>query len=79
MQLLRTLYKPNAPPPADYNARRTAFLYNLENRWDMDNHKQSIRWDSFDHLMKYYRALKSVMAPVDVITEKKISHRIRIW
>jgi beta-galactosidase len=71
VQLLRTLYKPNAMPPADYSARRTAFLYNLENRWDMDNHKQTIRWDSFDHLLKYYRALKSVMAPVDVITEKK--------
>ena len=71
VQLLRTLYKPNAPPPTDYNARRTAFLYNFENRWDMENHKQTVRWDSFDHLLKYYRALKSVMAPVDVITEKK--------
>jgi len=71
MQLLRPLYRPNATPPADYSSRRTAFLYNLENRWDMDNHKQTTRWDSFDHLLKYYRALKSVMAPVDVITEKK--------
>jgi beta-galactosidase len=37
----------------------------------MDNHKQTVRWDSFDHLLKYYRALKSLMAPVDVITEAK--------
>ncbi|MBZ5594554.1 MAG: beta-galactosidase [Acidobacteriia bacterium] len=71
VQLLRTLYKPNVPPPADYNARRTAFLYNFENRWDMENHKQTIRWDSFDHLLKYYRALKTLMAPIDVITEEK--------
>jgi beta-galactosidase len=71
VQLLRTLYKPNAAPPAEYNARLTAFLYNIDNRWDMENHKQTVRWDSFDHLMKYYRALKSVMAPVDVITETK--------
>ncbi|HVP48904.1 MAG TPA: beta-galactosidase [Bryobacteraceae bacterium] len=71
VQLLRTLYKPNMPPPADYNARRTAFLYNFENRWDMENHKQTVRWDSFDHLLKYYRALKSLIAPVDVITEAK--------
>jgi len=71
VQLLRTLFKPNVPPPADYGARRTAFLYNFENRWDMENHKQTVRWDSFDHLLKYYRALKSLIAPVDVITEAK--------
>jgi len=71
VQLLRTLYKSNVLPPADYDARRTAFLYNFENRWDMDNHRQTIRWDSMDHLLKYYRALKSLMAPVDVITEEK--------
>ena len=68
---LRALYKPDAPPPADYAARRTGFLYSFENRWDMDNHKQTYRWNTTDHWMKYYRALKSMMAPVDVITEDK--------
>ncbi len=37
----------------------------------MDTHKQTNRWNTTDHWMKYYRALKSMMAPVDVITEDK--------
>jgi beta-galactosidase len=71
MKTLRGLYRADAKPPADYEARRTAFLYNFENRWDMDNHKQTTRWDTMGHWMKYYRALKSMMAPVDVITEDR--------
>ncbi len=71
VQKLRTLYKPNAPAPQDYEARRTAFIMNFENRWDIDNHKQTVRWNTTDHWLKYYRALKSLEAPVDVITEDK--------
>jgi beta-galactosidase len=71
MQALRKLYRPNAPQPKDYAARRTAFLYNWDNRWDMENHKQTTRWDTMDHWLKYYRALKSMMVPVDVISEEK--------
>jgi beta-galactosidase len=37
----------------------------------MDNHKQTVRWDTTAHWMKYYRALKSMMAPVDVLTEDR--------
>ena len=69
IKTLRALYKPGLTPPANYEARRTAFLYSFENRWDMDNHKQTTRWDTTAHWMKYYRALKSMMAPVDVLPE----------
>ena len=55
--------------PAAYAARRTALLYGREARWDLDNHKQSVRWDTYGHLLKQYRALKRLGAPVDVITE----------
>ena len=68
---LRPLRKPDAPRPAAYAARQAAILYHMENRWDIDNHKQSIRWDTYAHMLKYYRALKRVGAPVDVITEDK--------
>ena len=57
--------------PADYAARKTAFLYNFDNRSDMENHKQNSRWDTMDHWLKYYRGLKSILAPVDVIPEEK--------
>ena len=65
---LRKHYNPDAKEPADYASRHTAFLISYDNRWDISNHKQTFRWSTEDHWMRYYRALKSVMAPVDVIT-----------
>ncbi len=71
MRVLREQFKPDAKEPARYAARRTALLYNFENRWDIDNHKQTVRWDTMSHIFKYYRALKRLGCPVDVITEDK--------
>jgi beta-galactosidase len=68
---LRELYRPGAQMPAAWSARRSAVLYNVENRWDLDNHKQTNRWDTMGHVLKYYQALKSAGAPVDAITEDK--------
>ena len=71
MDLLRQNYRPEATMPAAYAARRTAILYNLDSRWDIDNHKQNVRWDTMGHALKYYRALKELGCPTDVITEDK--------
>jgi beta-galactosidase len=71
IRALRQEYRPDRQMPAAWAARRSAILYNVENRWDIDNHKQTNRWDTMGHILKYYRALKSVGAPVDVITEDK--------
>ena len=73
VQSLRKLYSADAKEPEDLTARRTGFVNSFENRWDEDNHPQTYRWNTTDHWMKYYRALKlkSIMAPVDVITEDK--------
>lgn len=68
---LRQVATPGAPLPAAYAARRAGLLYSYEARWDIDNHKQNVRWDTYGHLLKYHRALKRVGAPVDVITEDK--------
>jgi beta-galactosidase len=68
---LRGMYSPDAKPPADYAARRTAFVINFDNRWDIQNHRQTERWDTIGHWMKYYRALKSMVAQVDVVTEDR--------
>ncbi len=65
---LRKHYRPDAREPQSYAARRTAFLISYDNWWDIDDHKQTARWDTTAHWMRYYRALKSMMAPVDVIT-----------
>jgi len=65
--LLRQHLRPDAPLPAACAARRTALLYDRDSRWDLDNHKQNVRWDTYAHLLKQYRALKRLGAPVDVI------------
>lgn len=65
---LRKHYDPNAKEPAAYAGKRTAFLISYDNRWDISNHPQTSRWDTVGHWMRYYRALKSVGAPVDVLT-----------
>jgi beta-galactosidase len=68
---LRKVAQPDAPLPAALAARRAAILYSHEVRWDIDNHKQNKDWDTYEHLLKYHRALKRVGAPVDVITEDR--------
>jgi beta-galactosidase len=68
---LRGLLQPDAKEPAEYAARRTAFLIDFDNRWDIQNHRQTERWDTIGHWMKYYRALKSMIAPVDVVTRDR--------
>jgi beta-galactosidase len=71
MDLLRQNYRPEAAVPAAYAARRTAILTSFDSRWDIENHKQTVRWDTMDHALKYYRALKELGCPTDVITEDK--------
>ena len=71
MALLRKNLKSDAPMPAAYAARRAALLYSVESRWNIDNHKQTVRWDTVGHILKQYRALKRLGCPVDVITEDK--------
>ena len=73
----RKLYKAGAIPPPDYEARRTAFLVSWDDRWDIDNHKQNIRWNTDAHWMRYYRALKSMAAPVDVMAPTRDYSRYR--
>lgn len=73
--MLRSQRRPEAPVPPAYAARRAALLYSLESRWDIDNHKQTVRWDTMGHILKQYRALKRLGCPVDVITEDKDFNR----
>ncbi|MBV9613411.1 MAG: beta-galactosidase [Acidobacteriaceae bacterium] len=65
---LRKHYTPDAREPAAYEARHTAFLISYDNRWDISIHPQTRRWNTTEHWMRYYRALKSIMAPVDVVS-----------
>jgi beta-galactosidase len=68
---LRMKYRADAKEPAAYAKRRTALLIDSDSRWDIENHKQTTRWDTVAHWLKYYRGLKSMMAPVDVVTDER--------
>jgi len=68
---LRKHYSPRETKPAAYIARRTAILFNHENSWSIERQKQNRTWDTFAHIEKYYRTLKSFGAPVDFISEAK--------
>lgn len=71
VKALRKQYKPKENKPSSYLARKTAILFNYENAWNIDRQKQNKTWNTEQHMMRYYRALKSFGSPVDVITENK--------
>ncbi len=67
--LLRKNHNPDAKLPADYAARRTAILFNADNVMAIDQNRQTTEWNTGEHFMKYYKALKSFGAPVDFIRD----------
>jgi len=71
MKMLRNNYQPREKKPAEYLARKTAILFNPENYWSIDRQKQNSTWDTYAHINKYYKTLKSFGAPVDFINESK--------
>ena len=68
---LRKDYRPKEDKPETYLKRKTAILWNPENYWSIDRQKQNVTWNTFAHVDKYYRTLKSYAAPVDFISEEK--------
>lgn len=71
IRLLRKDYHPKEDKPETYLKRKTAILWNPENYWSIDRQKQNATWNTFAHVDKYYRTLKSYAAPVDFISEEK--------
>ncbi len=67
---LRKWYKPE-PTPSILTKRKTAILYNPDNRWEMEYQPQTNQWDYMAHANRYYKALKSLGAAVDIIDESK--------
>lgn len=69
---LRQLYDAkHTALPASYAARKTAILYNHENGWSLSKRPLTNQWNTEAHIQKYYKALKSFGAPVDVVYEGK--------
>ena len=59
----------SAKVPENYKARKTAILYDPDNTVAINQNKQNIVWNTEQHVLKYYKALKSFGAPVDFIRD----------
>ncbi len=70
MRELRKQYNPKAVNPKEYEARRTAMLFNIDNLWDTNIQKLNNQWDFEKNLYKIYNVVKSFGAPVDFISEE---------
>ncbi|MCS7005663.1 MAG: beta-galactosidase [Cytophagales bacterium] len=55
--------------PQEIEARRTAFLWNMDNQWETDEQKQSDRYVWWNHIYTYYEVLKSMGCPVTFLQE----------
>ncbi len=53
--------------PKEYMNRITAILYDPDNTVAINQNKQNKVWNTEQHVLKYYKALKSFGAPVDFI------------
>jgi beta-galactosidase len=68
---LRARFDPKATLPPALRARRAALLWNQENLWDLEEQKQTVQWNTRKHAERYFAALKSCGAPVDIIPETR--------
>ena len=66
---LRELHDTNARLPEAYQKRKTGILFNSDNVQQIDLNKQTTEWNTEGHFLKYYKALKSMGAPVDFIRD----------
>lgn len=55
--------------PAEYSKRKTAILYNPDNTNAINQNRQTTEWNTDEHVLKYYKSLKSLGAPVDFIRD----------
>jgi len=72
IKTLRKHYDPKKNAiPETYAKRKVGILYNHENGWSLTKRPLTNRWNTEQHIQKYYKALKSFGAPVDIIYEGK--------
>ncbi|WP_346860277.1 beta-galactosidase [uncultured Draconibacterium sp.] len=55
--------------PEDYMKRKTAILYDPDNTVAINQNKQTVVWNTEEHVLKYYKPLKAFGAPVDFIRD----------
>ncbi len=66
---LRKIYDAKAAFPKEYLGRRTGILFNADNVMGIELNKQTKEWNTIGHFLKYYKAAKSIGAPVDFVRD----------
>ncbi|MFD0991414.1 beta-galactosidase [Mariniflexile jejuense] len=69
INLLRKKYNAKANLPEAYLKRKTGILFNTDNVMGINLNKQTNQWQTEDHFLKYYKAVKAFGAPVDFIRD----------
>lgn len=69
MTSLRKHFNRNAAMPEWMQEISTGILVNPDNRWEMEFQPQTDQWNTYKHQLRYYYALKTMGAPVDIIEE----------
>jgi beta-galactosidase len=69
MKILQANRSPNAEMPEELKRRKTAILYGIDNDWEMMFQPQTNQWNTQQHILRYYKPLKSFGCPVDIIDE----------
>lgn len=67
LRKMRKAYDKNAAMPADMAARRAAIIFTADNRYELSFQPQTSQWSTLGHLGRYYNALTSMGAPIDII------------
>ena len=48
---------------------KIAMLWTHENRWDIENHKQTNKWNTMGHMFRYFDIARSTGLPIEFIDE----------
>jgi beta-galactosidase len=64
---LRSEAQAGAAPPPVLRARRTALVWSHDVLWDLEGHRETVRWDSWRHRSVFAAAVKSTAAPLDFV------------
>jgi len=66
---LRKKYDAKGVLPDYYLKRKTGILFNADNVMGIELNKQTKEWNTIGHFLKYYKATKSMGAPVDFVRD----------
>lgn len=66
---IRKAYSAEATNPKQYEDSRMGILFNYDNLWNTNQHKQTYQWDFESYLTRFYAKVKSLGVPVDFISE----------